>query len=76
MTSSRNCSVWKTRISFLPSRGLVASWFETRGIAALLTMRVRYLIQRSAHLRGVSKDEATGRRFASPRDDVLSTPLP
>ena len=28
-----------------------ASWFETRGVAALLTMRVQDLILRSAHLR-------------------------
>ena len=36
----------------------VASWFETRGIAALLTMRVSDLILRSG-LRRVSNDEAT-----------------
>jgi hypothetical protein len=35
----------------------MASWFETRGVAALLTMRVQGLIPRSALLR-VSKDEA------------------
>jgi len=35
----------------------VARWFETRGVAALLTMRV--LILRSALLARVSKDEAT-----------------
>jgi hypothetical protein len=29
----------------------VASWFETRGVAALLTMRVHDLILRSALLR-------------------------
>jgi hypothetical protein len=29
----------------------VASWFETRGVAALLTMRVQDLILRSALLR-------------------------
>jgi hypothetical protein len=34
----------------------VALWFETRGIAALLTIRVQDLILRSAHLR--AKDEA------------------
>jgi hypothetical protein len=41
----------------------VASWFETRGVAALLTMRVQDLILRSGVSR-VSKDEATelGRR--------------
>jgi hypothetical protein len=27
----------------------MASWFETRGVAALLTMRVEDLILRSAH---------------------------
>jgi hypothetical protein len=42
----------------------VASWFETRGVAALLTMRVQDLILRSGVSR-VSKDEATepGRRL-------------
>jgi hypothetical protein len=30
---------------------LVASWFETRGFAALLTMRIQDLILRSALLR-------------------------
>jgi len=35
----------------------VASWFETRGVAALLTMRVQDLILRSGVSR-VSKDEA------------------
>jgi hypothetical protein len=37
----------------------MASWFETRGLAALLTMRVRDLILRSIAPRCVSKDEAT-----------------
>ncbi|MGB6396176.1 MAG: hypothetical protein WBF73_10860 [Bradyrhizobium sp.] len=36
-----------------------ATWFETRGAAALLTMRVSDLILRSAPQAGVSKDEAT-----------------
>jgi hypothetical protein len=36
----------------------VASWFEPRGIVALLTMRVQDLILRSRALRGVSKDGA------------------
>jgi hypothetical protein len=36
----------------------LASWFETRGVAALLTMRVQDLILRSGVSR-VSKDEAT-----------------
>jgi hypothetical protein len=36
-----------------------ASWFETRGVAALLTMRVQDLILRSLPQAGVSKDEAT-----------------
>ena len=35
-----------------------ASWFETRGIAALLTMRDWNLILRSIAARCVSKDEA------------------
>jgi hypothetical protein len=35
-----------------------ASWFETRGGAALLTMRVGDLIPRSIAQRCVSKDEA------------------
>jgi hypothetical protein len=34
-------------------------WFETRGVAALLTMRVSDLILRSPPQAGVSKDEAT-----------------
>jgi hypothetical protein len=41
----------------------MASWFETRGFAALLTMRVQDLILRSGASR-VSKDEATGRANA------------
>ena len=36
----------------------VAPWFETRGVAALLTMRVQDLILRSGVSR-VSKDEIT-----------------
>jgi hypothetical protein len=36
-----------------------ATWFETRGVAALLTMRVSDLILRSPPQAGVSKDEAT-----------------
>jgi hypothetical protein len=36
----------------------VATWFETRGVAALLTMRVQDLVQRSPPKAGVSKDEA------------------
>ncbi len=39
-------------------RLLTASWFETRGVAALLTMRVSDLILRSVAKRCVSKDEA------------------
>jgi hypothetical protein len=35
-----------------------ATWFETRGVAALLTMRVSDLIPRSIAKRCVSKDEA------------------
>ena len=38
----------------------MAAWFETRGVAALLTMRVEDLILRSIAKRCVSKDEATG----------------
>jgi hypothetical protein len=38
-----------------------ATWFETRGIAALLTMRVSDLLLRSIAKRCVSKDEATAR---------------
>src|SRR5580704_16387055 len=37
----------------------VDTWFETRGVAALLTMRVSDLIMRSIAQRCVSKDEAT-----------------
>jgi hypothetical protein len=36
----------------------VASWFETRGVAALLTMRVQDLILEERALARVSKDEA------------------
>jgi hypothetical protein len=36
-----------------------ASWFETRGAAALLTTRVSDLILRSPPKAGVSKDEST-----------------
>ena len=39
------------------SKAPVASWFETRGVAALLTMRDPDLILRS-RASGVSKDEA------------------
>jgi hypothetical protein len=38
-----------------------ATWFETRGVAALLTMRVLDLILRSPPQVAVSKDEATAR---------------
>ena len=41
------------------SRPIRASWFETRGVAALLTMRVQDLILRSHAQHGVSKDEAS-----------------
>ena len=30
---------------------ILASWFETRGVAALLTMRIQHLIQRAAQPR-------------------------
>ena len=36
----------------------MATWFETHGVAVLLTMRVKDLILRSRES-GVSKDEAT-----------------
>ena len=36
-----------------------ATWFETRGVAARLTMRVADLILRSIAKRCVSNDEAT-----------------
>ena len=36
----------------------MVSWFETRGVAALLTMRVSDFILRSIAKRCVSKDEA------------------
>jgi len=39
---------------------IVASWFETRGAAALLTMRISDLILRSIAKRCVSKDESHG----------------
>ena len=42
-----------------------ASWFETRGVAALLTMRVSDLILRSTAKRCVSKDEATAAEFST-----------
>ena len=38
----------------------MAPWFETRGDAALLTMRVQDLILRSIAKRCVSKDKAAG----------------
>jgi hypothetical protein len=44
-----------------------ATWFETRGVAALLTMRVSDLILRSPPQAGVSKDEATALENASKR---------
>jgi len=39
-----------------------ATWFERRGVAALLNMRVEDLILRSAHLH-VSKDEGAHLRL-------------
>jgi hypothetical protein len=36
-----------------------ATWFETRGVAARLTMRVSHLILKSIAKRCVSMDEAT-----------------
>jgi hypothetical protein len=44
-----------------------ATWFETRGAAALLTMRVSDLILRSPPQAGVSNDEATARENALQR---------
>jgi len=55
-----------------------ASWFETRGVATLLTMRVEDLVLRSALAR-VSKDEAAvlenGLALSSPagRRSAVST---
>jgi hypothetical protein len=40
------------------------TWFETRGVAALLTMRISDLILRSPPQAGVSKDEATAAETA------------
>jgi hypothetical protein len=37
-------------------------WFETRGLAALLTMRLQDLILRSIAQRCVSKDDAANRK--------------
>jgi hypothetical protein len=42
-----------------PSGTQRALWFETRGVAALLTMRVSDLILRSIAKPCVSKDDAT-----------------
>jgi hypothetical protein len=39
----------------------MSPWFETRGFAALLTMRVQDLILEERALARVSKDEATPR---------------
>jgi hypothetical protein len=50
--------------------GSVAAWFETRGVAALLTMRVSDLILRSIAMRCVSKDEATEMFQANGRDGM------
>jgi hypothetical protein len=36
----------------------LATWFETRGVAALLTMRVRDLILEERAVARVSRDEA------------------
>ena len=44
-----------------------AAWFETHGVAVLLTMRVQDLILRSIAKQGVSKDEATELKFAPER---------
>jgi hypothetical protein len=51
-------------------------WFETRGDAALLTMRVEDLILRSIATRCVSKDEATEIEIivASPEASWFETP--
>ncbi len=45
------------RSAIVPIETVAASWFETRGVAALLTMRVWDLILRSRSC-GVSKDES------------------
>jgi len=47
----------------------MASWFETRGVAALLTMRVSDLILRRRKS-AVSKDEATERENSLDRPNV------
>jgi hypothetical protein len=48
----------------LHQRVSVTTWFETRGVAALLTMRVQDLILRSALFARVSKDGATELEYA------------
>src|SRR4051794_1679163 len=58
----------------------VASWFETRGFAALLTMRVSDLILRSRAQRRVSKDGSVMLRDAllrnAPRHEAESVGTP
>jgi hypothetical protein len=44
----------------MDSRSSTARWFETRGLAALLTMRVLRPYPEERALARVSKDEATG----------------
>src|SRR5207237_7675045 len=59
---ARRCGVRYLRTwGSLKMTSVVASWFETRGVAALLTMRIVDLILRSAPLVRVSKDEASDR---------------
>jgi hypothetical protein len=53
-----------------------ATWFETRGVAALLTMRVSDLILRSPPQAGVSKDEATTLENALAAKITLTVPRP
>jgi hypothetical protein len=48
----------------------VASWFATRSVAALLTLRVRDLILRSIATRCVWKNEATEPDLRLARQDA------
>jgi hypothetical protein len=50
-------------VGSIHGRAAVASWFETHGVAVLLTTRISDLILRSIAKRCVSKDEATERKM-------------
>src|SRR5258708_2121621 len=67
----RSCTCPLESIPFGWNHDLVpmASWFETRGVAALLTMRVSDLILRRRKS-AVSKDEATERENSLDRPNV------